>query len=932
MNRINLNDLAQLLERYFNMEELKTLCFDLLVDYDSLPGNTRRSKIRELLMYLERRNQISDLLKLLKHYRPNAEWDLFEVSENVASPSINKSSPLSKFFVKRKQGRANYGRINNLEEASLASKGIPYDLNRQLRMVLLDCGPFATAQELTVIFVDKRLSPWRNRLPQAANPIARVESIIDFLYYQHNDVEENALVLLLQVLSERFASENICHHRLAKLADELGREVKNLENNRFENAKLSIQTLSQNVDASAKYTINKYILAQELIKYFSREELEVLCFELNIKYGDLRKGTLSESTRDLLEYLERRNQISDLLKLLKRNRPNVNWDSFTFPENTTRPYIDKEHAYIRSINQQLKLTASLILNLMVSYLLLRRTKIFWFVLSVFIILFGGLFLFNNNHLIITALPLILWVLTSLLIISIVSFSASTFYYVIRMFFVPRAKDFYSLRRRERYQIDGFLEINNLKELSEVNLASSGWVVFQNDVVKKTFCEMQKEVISSLDASSNYNKLACLNRAQNLVGELQVALESESKRKAKKFDRVLKSWLHLIKKETQSLIVQREMIEDIPNPFIPGQPIQADSETVFRGRQEIFREILDSISPLYQPPTLVLYGARRSGKTSLLNQLPQQVSKETIPVFVNLQEAAGTAMEAAGFIKYLVDKIRKESENNRKVSLPEIDHNDVSTEPYLAFSRWLRQCSEVLKDRTLFITFDEYEWVDKAIDKGRLGEEVLSFFRNLIQQDELRLILLFAGVHTLSELKYNWPSYFINTKSIKVSYLPEADARRLLTNPTLDFPLDYVPDALDFFIEQTRCQPYLIQLVAFEMIIYLNSPERKSQGNRLTATIADVEVGISKGLMAGNNYFAEMWKGCNSNERIILADLAAQKGLPEELSEGKLLLSIQSLERKDILEKAGDHYQFQVPLVARWVRENKPPKLVRAEVG
>jgi CheY-like chemotaxis protein len=125
--------------------------------------------------------------------------------------------------------------------------GIPSNLYRQLRTVLLNCGPFATASELNAIFVEKRLVPWRNRLPEANSPTARVEGVIDFLHDQYSNTGENALVLFLRVLSERLDSEDTCHHSLVNLADELEHEAKSPDSDKFESSETLIQTISQDV-------------------------------------------------------------------------------------------------------------------------------------------------------------------------------------------------------------------------------------------------------------------------------------------------------------------------------------------------------------------------------------------------------------------------------------------------------------------------------------------------------------------------------------------------------------------------------------------------------------------------------------------------------------------------------------------------------------
>jgi formylglycine-generating enzyme required for sulfatase activity len=55
----------------FDAEELRTLCFDLKVDYDDLRGEGRAGKARELVAYFERRGRISEFVAYCRRVRPN---------------------------------------------------------------------------------------------------------------------------------------------------------------------------------------------------------------------------------------------------------------------------------------------------------------------------------------------------------------------------------------------------------------------------------------------------------------------------------------------------------------------------------------------------------------------------------------------------------------------------------------------------------------------------------------------------------------------------------------------------------------------------------------------------------------------------------------------------------------------------------------------
>jgi hypothetical protein len=66
--------LRKILIERFGEGELRTLCFDLGVDYDDLPGDGRADKVRELIIHLERRCRIPELVVVGKQLRPDVSW------------------------------------------------------------------------------------------------------------------------------------------------------------------------------------------------------------------------------------------------------------------------------------------------------------------------------------------------------------------------------------------------------------------------------------------------------------------------------------------------------------------------------------------------------------------------------------------------------------------------------------------------------------------------------------------------------------------------------------------------------------------------------------------------------------------------------------------------------------------------------------------
>lgn len=107
------------------------------------------------------------------------------------------------------------------EKVSGAFVGIAPDLLVRVRDQLVLCGPFASEGALKAVFIDNRISPWRNDIPEGDSVKERVEVVMAFLFNQRHSTGQNGLVLFLRVLSERHKPGDACGDALAALAAEL---------------------------------------------------------------------------------------------------------------------------------------------------------------------------------------------------------------------------------------------------------------------------------------------------------------------------------------------------------------------------------------------------------------------------------------------------------------------------------------------------------------------------------------------------------------------------------------------------------------------------------------------------------------------------------------------------------------------------------------
>ena len=69
----NLTSILQDLMKSFSIEELKTLAFELSIDFESLPATGKDAKARELVLSLFRTDRLPELIDAIQLQRPHIE-------------------------------------------------------------------------------------------------------------------------------------------------------------------------------------------------------------------------------------------------------------------------------------------------------------------------------------------------------------------------------------------------------------------------------------------------------------------------------------------------------------------------------------------------------------------------------------------------------------------------------------------------------------------------------------------------------------------------------------------------------------------------------------------------------------------------------------------------------------------------------------------
>ncbi len=90
MNNSQLVKLRDVLNVYFSYSEVADIMLSLGIDPEYLSGTSKSQKIREFIVYLQRHDQLTDLINLIAHERPDVDLSFLS-----GEPSDSSQSPTS---------------------------------------------------------------------------------------------------------------------------------------------------------------------------------------------------------------------------------------------------------------------------------------------------------------------------------------------------------------------------------------------------------------------------------------------------------------------------------------------------------------------------------------------------------------------------------------------------------------------------------------------------------------------------------------------------------------------------------------------------------------------------------------------------------------------------------------------------------------------
>jgi hypothetical protein len=460
---------------------------------------------------------------------------------------------------------------------------------------------------------------------------------------------------------------------------------------------------------------------------------------------------------------------------------------------------------------------------------------------------------------------------------------------------------------------------DVQAISRIHCASEEELAGPASALLRSFSRISQDVVAALRQESTYNQRLALSAVEDRLDSLLRELTRSSDRYAARFYTIAASWCRIVTHYGHDLAATVELRQEIDPPYVIGVPL-TERQEIFVGRTDISARIEQLLLDQRRLP-LLLYGQRRMGKTSLLNNLGRLLPTTILPLFVDLQGPVSQASDHAGFLYNFARGMTRSARQQRGLILPPLSRERLATDPFTHFDEWLDEVEELLDQNTALLALDEFEALEAPINEGRFSEAaVMSMFRHLIQHRS-RFKILLTGSHSLDEFG-RWASYLINVQVVPISYLNEGEARQLIERPVEDFALRYEPQASRRVLELTRCHPFLVQLLCAEIVALKNEQDLAI---RRLARLADVEAAVPEALSHGSFFFADIQRNQLDAAALNLLRFMAKQGegmivSPDTLSRYcpiHLEQTLALLTRRQLIEPVDAGYRFQVELIRRW---------------
>ena len=413
---------------------------------------------------------------------------------------------------------------------------------------------------------------------------------------------------------------------------------------------------------------------------------------------------------------------------------------------------------------------------------------------------------------------------------------------------------------------------------------------------------------------------------------------------------------------ESVVFQRGHHEKIQNPFANHVGKEMSDEAMFKGRDGIIQELLDTIlvnGALNYGHGILLYGQTRAGKSSIRLHFARKVRKSFPNVILVDMQNLGGGLNEPTFYTSLLDALQSELESRhpdvssqlvaRNIESPRERSDKILAQADYAqilFTRYMKLVYEVVRPmgKMLLLVTDEFSEVNTAIKAGRMPADFMQTWKALLENYGL-FAVCFGQDDTPLFARMN-QNAFARMDQKKVTYLAKDPAKELMDSPIAlkrpdgSIKSRYTPAALDELYDLTAGSAYLILKLCALLVDYLNSKgaEYVTPGilqnflqtsvfkgnNCITEEYFEPQLGdrSDKTLYDINRkVLLEIARNSQSNGWAEIQSLSIDNIEPgtDQLPHNRLSKLLSRLQERDVIEiEENQHCRIKVSLLTRWL--------------
>ncbi|WP_250280579.1 MULTISPECIES: tetratricopeptide repeat protein [unclassified Frankia] len=397
------------------------------------------------------------------------------------------------------------------------------------------------------------------------------------------------------------------------------------------------------------------------------------------------------------------------------------------------------------------------------------------------------------------------------------------------------------------------------------------------------------------------------------------------------------------------LYSKDDFKGFANPYSAGHPVK-DPNMLF-GRDSLIAELAEAIQHT-GTKSIVIYGQKRTGKTSISDHLKPRLTLPIVPVSFSINDIiADLGADNHGFASFFFRVARTVYDAVEKLAVgrgipldvPEPRLADIRELPQGALidfmklvQRWLTRFDD-LADVRFVLLIDEFTNIYEEIRKRNLPDTFMKAWKGLLEQGNFSALVI--GQDLTQEFMRNYPNEFQVSRVERVNYLSREDARKLIEDPIRiggrQGPTRYQGNSVDMILDLTAGNPFYIQKFCERLVNYLN------RGSRMYVGPADVKA-VRDDLVASLHDTTDFDNLLNPGDvrlsaippkKVIDTLLACSRGfgasryLDPTTPEAGLLgwdvrLILDDLQLRDVIEPLPpDRWRIRVGLFARWLQVN-----------